>query len=80
MEKKDDCDCCDCGDQKKSWKYSKHWHKGASSGHMYGLGFLGALFYFLQNVSGLQDALLGIGKAIVWPALVVFKALELLHL
>ena len=55
----------------------KYWHKGGG-GHIYGLGVVGALFYFLPHVTTLQDAILGIIKSIGWPALLVFKALELL--
>ena len=77
MEK---CDCqneCDCGD-KKWWKYRKHWRGGGSGGHLYGLGIIGALFYFLPHVTNFQEAILGIIKSVGWPALLVFKALELL--
>lgn len=67
-------------EEKKKWKHWKHAHKWHESGggHFYGMGFLGALFYFLQHVTTFQDGIIGIGKAIVWPALVVFKVLELL--
>ena len=75
MDKKEcDCNCDD--DHKKWWKY-KNWHKG-SGGHIYGLGIIGALFYFLPHVTNFQEALLAIIKSIAWPALLVFKALELL--
>ena len=75
---KEECNC-DCGDGEKSWwKYKKHWG-GGGHGHLYGLGVLGALVYFIQNANGFTEIVVGIFKAIFWPALVVFKALELLN-
>lgn len=47
---------------------------------IYGLGVIGALFYFLQNVSGIEAVLLGIGKAVFWPAILMFKLLTYLQL
>ena len=74
-DKKCDCNCN--YDHKKWWKYKHHWG-GESGGHIYSLGVVGALFYFLPHVTNFQEALLGIIKSIGWPALIVFKALELL--
>ena len=53
-------------------------HGGGESGAIYGLGMIGALFYFLQNAVGFWAIMLGIGKAIFWPALIVFKVLGML--
>ncbi len=80
MDKKYECDCnCGCEDgNKKWWKHAKRWHGKGHGGHIYGLGVIGALFYFLPHVTNLQGAIVGIIKSIVWPALLVFKALELL--
>ena len=47
---------------------------------VYGLGFIGALVYFIQNAHSFGDGLLGILKAIVWPALAVYKLLGFLKL
>lgn len=66
-------------DGKKMWK--KHAYKVyGGSGHIYGLGFLGALVYFLQHSSTFTDGVIGVLKAIVWPGMIVYKFLELLHL
>ncbi|KKS95577.1 MAG: membrane protein [Microgenomates group bacterium GW2011_GWC1_43_13] len=51
-----------------------------SSEAVYGLGFIGALIYFIQNAHSFGEGLLGILKAIVWPALVVYKLLGFLKL
>jgi hypothetical protein len=50
------------------------------SGAVYGLGFIGAAIYFIMNASGFWMGVVGILKAIVWPAIVVFKMLEVLNM
>ena len=52
---------------------------GASNG-VYGLGFIGALIYFIQQATTFWIAVLGVLKALVWPAILVFKLLEYLKL
>jgi hypothetical protein len=52
----------------------------AGSGAIYGLGLIGALVYFIGHSTTLGQGLLGILKAIVWPALAVYKLLEFLKL
>lgn len=49
-----------------------------SAGAIYGFGFLGALVYFIQDASNFTEGLLGFLKALAWPALLIYKALELL--
>lgn len=56
----------------------KH-HCGASSG-IYGLGFIGAAIYFIQHAVTFWMGVVGVGKAIVWPAFLVYKMLELLQM
>jgi hypothetical protein len=46
-----------------------------SSDAVYGLGFLGAVIYFLQHSANFTDGVVGILKAIVWPAIIVYKLL-----
>ncbi len=46
-----------------------------SSG-IYGLAFIGALVYFLQHATSFGTVCMGILKALVWPAIVVYKVLE----
>lgn len=45
---------------------------------VYGLGFAGAAVYFIQQAPTFWLGVLGFLKAIVWPALVVYKLLEYL--
>jgi hypothetical protein len=66
-------DCC------QGKNHHKHIHH-QSSGAIYGLGIIGALFYFLQNATTFWLVLVGIFKSIFWPAFVLFKVLTLLQL
>ncbi len=52
----------------------------AGSGAVYGLGLIGAAVYFVQHATTLWEGVLGILKAIVWPALLTFKLLEFLKM
>jgi hypothetical protein len=52
----------------------------AASVPVYGLGFVGALVYFLQHAATFGAVVLGILKAMVWPAMLVYKLLELVKL
>lgn len=55
-------------------------NSNAGAGGVYGLAFIGALIYFIQHAVGFWGVLLGILKAIVWPALLVYYALDFLKL
>lgn len=48
---------------------------GTSSG-VYGLGFIGAAIYFIQHATTFWMGVVGVGKAIVWPAFLIYKLLE----
>jgi hypothetical protein len=52
---------------------------GAASGGVYGLAFLGALIYYLGHAETFWMGVLGVLKAIVWPAILIYKLLELLY-
>ncbi|NQV52890.1 MAG: hypothetical protein HQ500_06890 [Flavobacteriales bacterium] len=41
---------------------------------VYGLGLIGAMFYYIGVSSGFLGILLGIAKAILWPAFLVYEA------
>ncbi len=55
-------------------------NNNCASNAIYGLGLIGSLVYFLQNSHNFGAILLGIGKAIIWPAILIFKFLSLLKL
>ncbi|MFD2872946.1 hypothetical protein ACFS5N_10740 [Mucilaginibacter ximonensis] len=46
---------------------------------IYGIAFLGALVYFIQHSTTFWGGVLGFFKAVFWPALVLYKVLELLN-
>lgn len=48
----------------------------SGTGIIYGLGFIGAAVYYLQHAPTLGTGLLGLLKAIVWPAFIVYHALS----
>ena len=47
---------------------------------VYGLGLIGALIYYIQHATTFVMGLLGVLKAIVWPAMVIYKLLEFLKM
>jgi hypothetical protein len=56
-----------------------HKHGGVSSG-AYGLGLIGAAVYYIQHASSFGDGVLGLLKALVWPAFLVHKLLGFLQM
>lgn len=52
----------------------------AGGGAVYGLGFIGALIYFIQQSDTFWQVILAILKAIVWPALLLYKILPIIGL
>lgn len=53
---------------------------GAPFGGIYLLTIIGAAVYFIQQADGFWEGVLGLLKALVWPAFVIYRALELLNL
>jgi hypothetical protein len=51
---------------------------GACGGGAYGLAFLGAAIYFIQHAESFWMGVLGVLKAIVWPAILVYQLLQFL--
>ncbi|MFW6135081.1 MAG: hypothetical protein ACOC5R_05845 [Elusimicrobiota bacterium] len=49
-----------------------------NSGAFYGLGFIGAVVYFISISQSFWGGVLGIIKAVFWPAYVVFGLLKYL--
>ncbi len=52
----------------------KETNKNVPSGAIYGLGFIGAVVYFITHATGFWLGVLGFLKAIVWPAFLVYEA------
>ena len=66
-------------------KETKHWTKKVyvnkgGSGALYGLGVIGAAVYYIQQATTFWIGVLGVIKAFFWPAFVVYKVFETLHL
>lgn len=43
---------------------------------LYFVGFVGALVYWLQAATSFGAVVAGVFKAIVWPAMIIYKLLE----
>jgi len=48
------------------------------SGAVYGLGFIGAAIFFISQATSFWMGVLGVLKAIVWPAFLVYEAFKAL--
>jgi hypothetical protein len=64
----------------RRWKAGAGRRNGSppGSGAVYGLGMIGALVYFLGTATTGLDYVLAFGKAVVWPALLVYRAFKAL--
>jgi hypothetical protein len=49
-----------------------------TAGAIYGLGFIGALIYYISTATSFWGGVIGILKALVWPAFLVYEALKFL--
>lgn len=67
-----------CCNQKYLSKKRHHCHGNSSA--IYGLGVIGALFYFLSQATSFTLVLIGIVKSIFWPAVLMFKLLTILKM
>jgi len=54
----------------------KVYHQSGSA--VYGMGFIGALVYFIQTATGFWMGVLGVIKAIFWPGFLLYHLLEYL--
>lgn len=50
-------------------------NNGAVGGGVYGLAFIGAPIYFIQQADTFWMGVLGVLKAVVWPAILVYHLL-----
>lgn len=48
--------------------------KGSGTDAVYGVGLIGALVYFIKVADSFGSGVLGVLKALVWPAVMVYKA------
>jgi len=66
--------CCDCGK-----KCGSKMNCG-SGGCVYGLGLIGAVIYYISTSTGFWNGVLGVLKALVWPAFLVFELMKSLSM
>ncbi|MFH1749853.1 MAG: hypothetical protein ABH837_03120 [bacterium] len=59
-------------------KWHEHCHVGF--GGLYGLAFVGAVVYYIQQSDTFWMGVLGFLKAIVWPAMLAYKVFTLLNM
>lgn len=58
-----------------------HHHSGGAMGGFFGfLTFIGAAVYFVQQADTFWMGVLGVLKAIVWPAILIYEVFTRLHL
>lgn len=61
-------DECDCG--------CHHSKMNSCGSGIYGLGFLGAAIYYISTATSFWMGALGLLKALVWPAFLVYSLLK----
>ena len=48
------------------------------NGAIYGLGLIGAAVYYIQHADSIGAGVIGLLKAIVWPAFLIYNAFQFL--
>lgn len=69
-------DCC----SPKDWHKHHHHHDGGGMGAIYFLGMIGVAVYNVQQVAGFWPGVLGVIKAFIWPAFLLYKVFQMLHM
>jgi len=67
-------DNCECGP--KHHRYNRNYSGGSNA--VYGLGIIGAAIFFIGKATTFWMGVLGLLKAMVWPAFLVYEALKFL--
>jgi len=57
---------------------ARNYQQNAPANGLYGLGFIGAVIYFISTATGFWMGVLGFLKAIVWPAFLIYEAFKYL--
>ena len=52
----------------------------AGAGAIYGLGFIGALVYYIGTATSFWDGVWGVCQSLVWPAFFVYGVMDKLHI
>jgi hypothetical protein len=66
--------------QWRRWRHKHHHHgrHGGGGSAVYGLGFIGAVIFFIGHATTFWAGVLGFFQALVWPAFLVYEALKVL--
>lgn len=59
--------------------YRDRWHSGGSAAPAYILAMIGAAVYYIQNAATFGGGVIGLLKALVWPAFLVYDLLRFVH-
>ncbi len=68
MEKEIDCES----------RWTKHGNRNDTAGFIWFLGFIGAAVHFIGQATTVWMGFIGLLKAIVWPAFLVYELLKFL--
>jgi len=74
MDKNNNC----CGNEGACGTESCKSFKCGSGSCIYGLGFVGAVIYYISTATTFWIGVLGVLKALVWPGFIVFELLKFL--
>lgn len=55
-------------------------HNAAPAGGFYFMGMIGSVIYFVGSVDGFWNIVLALLKSLVWPAFLIHRIFELLHI
>ena len=51
-----------------------------TTGGIYGLAFIGALVYFIKHATGFWMGVVGVFKALLWPAFLIYELMKYLNM
>ena len=57
-----------------------HRNVGGGGGAVYGLGFIGAVVYYIIHAGSVVDGVIGFVKAIFWPGFVIYSLMDFLKM
>ena len=78
MKESDKKDMGECKNYCGKHKWHNHGRNAGGGNAVYGLGFIGALIFFIGHATTFWAGVLGFFQALVWPAFLVYEALKVL--
>jgi hypothetical protein len=63
-----------------SCHHKKHCGNNTAPGAVYGMAFIGSAIYYIQQADTFWMGVLGVLKAIIWPATLIYQLLGFLHM